>query len=241
MEIREDFCGKLDISLDEIRVCDPLRLFGRRREHASADTGYVAPAIFHVEIPAEYLDSYDIESYQYSQFEKGSDTGEVFGLRSYQDGDNPKQIHWKLSAKMDEVVVKIPSYPIENNILLLLDNLLAQETELSAERKSKLMELFWSLSATLLEQGMPHSVGWFDSVGESFRLEPVRSREELWNTIPDSLSCGFMKSEFSTVYRYLEMLEDRGFSNHFYVTAQAERDIDRLESYGEVKVFREGE
>ena len=60
----------------------------------------------------------------------------------------------------------------------------------------------------------------------------------MWNTMPDALSCGFGRSEYSTVYRYLESLEDRGFSNHFLVTAQEERDIDRLENYGAVKVFR---
>ena len=74
--------------------------------------------------------------------------------------------------------------------------------------------------------------------GGSLTYQDIKDREAMWNTMPDALSCGFGRSEYSTVYRYLESLEDRGFSNHFLVTAQEERDIDRLENYGAVKVFR---
>ena len=238
VQIREKYCGRIDMTVEDVRIYDPLKLFGRHLDVAGTGTGFVAPAISSMEIPAEYLDSYDMESYQYSQYEKGNDTGEVFGIRDYQEGDSPKQIHWKLSAKMDDLVVKIPSYPIENNILLILDNLLSPEAEVSPADRSKLMELFWSLSACLLEKGMTHSVGWYDGKTDIFRLQEIKDREAMWNTMPDALSCGFGRSEYSTVYRYLESLEDRGFSNHFLVTAQEERDIDRLENYGAVKVFR---
>ena len=236
--ITDRYCGQVDVGVWELTVLDPLKIFGRARKVRTTCTGYFTPRIGSVPIPAEYLDSYDMESYQYSQYEKGTDPGEVFGVREYQEGDSPKQIHWKLSAKMDEMMVKIPSYPIENNILLILDNLLAPGTRTDPDRCDGLMELFCSLSAGLLEKDLPHSIGWFDCGEQRFCQQAVRSREELWRCLPKILGCGMEESSVSTVYRYLETLQDQGFSNHFLVTFQEERDIEKLEDCGAVKVFR---
>jgi len=38
---------------------------------------------------------------------KGNDPSEIFELRSYQSGDRPAQIHWKLSAKEQELMSKV--------------------------------------------------------------------------------------------------------------------------------------
>jgi hypothetical protein len=37
---------------------------------------------------------------------KGNDTSEIFEIRNYRSGDRPQQIHWKLSAKEQELMVK---------------------------------------------------------------------------------------------------------------------------------------
>lgn len=171
------------------------------------------------------------------QIEPGSDPGEVFGVREYQEGDSLKQIHWKLTAKLGEVTVKIPSFPIENNILVILDNLLDPQAQVPPAQRSALVELMYSMSAALLEKSIPHSIGWYDSREEMFMRRQVRSEEELWASVPDVLGCGFAVSDVSTVIRYLESPEGVNFTNHFLVSAQGERDTERLERYGAVNVF----
>ncbi len=236
--LTDQFCGKVELSLKELTAGDPLGLFRGKRECPASAFGYFAPVITPAAVEREALDSYDMESYQYSQYEKGSDPGEVFGIREYREGDSLKQIHWKLSAKMDEVMVKIPSFPIENNIILMLDNLLVPDSPSTPEERSRLVERFYSLSAALLEKDIHHTIGWYDVDQQVYMTRRIGNREELQASIPDVLGCGFEESEVSTVYRYLEGLEGQGFSNHFLVTLQEERDADRLENYGAVKVFR---
>ncbi len=261
MTLSDDCCGKIRVRLRRIVVEDPLRLFagsrsvdegpfaahgpegenGIRDEHRnrrSEATGFVAPGIRTMAIPADWLDSYNMESFQYSQVEKGNDPGEVFGVREYREGDSPKQIHWKLSAKLDELTVKIPSLPIENNILVILDNQLEPGTALEPETKSRVAEDFCSLSMSLIEKGIPHSIGWYDTVEKTFRQRMVRNPEELMAAVPEVLGCGFAESEASAVYRYLESGNTAGFTNHFLVTAQGGRDMERLEIRGAVKRFR---
>ena len=263
-DLTDQYCGKVELKLTELMVCDPLQLFTAKRlgwsgqkssntekgapaeadrsfsqEHlSSAAAGYFAPQLNPAQIPEAFLDSYNMESYQYSQYEKGSDPGEVFGVREYQEGDSLKQIHWKLTAKLGEITVKIPSYPIENNILMILDNLLDPEADVPPEQRSALVELLYSLSDALLEKSISHSIGWYDSREQVFIRRQIRSEEELWASVPEVLGCGFEKSEVSTIYRYLESAEGADFTNHFLVTAQAEKDTERLESYGAVNVFR---
>ena len=241
-DLTDLYCGKVELKLSELTVCDPLRLFAAKRlaeaEQESSAAGYFAPQLNPAQIPAAFLDSYNMESYQYSQYEKGSDPGEVFGVREYQEGDSLKQIHWKLTAKLGEITVKIPSFPIENNILVILDNLLDPEADVPPEKRSALVELLYSLSEALLEKTIPHSIGWYDSREQVFIRRQIRSEEELWASVPEVLGCGFEKSEASTIYRYLESAEGVDFTNHFLVTAQAEKDTERLEGYGAVNVFR---
>lgn len=241
LALTDQYCGKVEIRPVQIRVCDPLRIFVQKLESGTEWTGYFAPEFSGAVIPDEFLDSYNMESYQYSQHEKGSDPGEVFGVRDYQEGDSLKQIHWKLSAKLDNVTVKIPSYPIENNILLILDNLLDPQIETGPKERSQLVERFYSLSDALLQKNIPHSIGWYDVSEQMFQIRRITAAEQLQETIPEVLGCGFEDSETSTIFRYLESMEGRGFTNHFLVTSQQGRDADRLETYGAVNIFRETE
>lgn len=42
---------------------------------------------------------------------RGSDLTEPFRLREYAPGDSLRQIHWKLSSKLDRLVIREPGMP----------------------------------------------------------------------------------------------------------------------------------
>ncbi|MEQ1827892.1 MAG: DUF58 domain-containing protein [Pirellula sp.] len=50
-----------------------------------------------------------------------SDEGEFFGLRSYRPGDSPRWIHWRSSARRDELVVKQFQNENSRELVVLLD------------------------------------------------------------------------------------------------------------------------
>lgn len=52
---------------------------------------------------------------------KGSDASEVFDLRTYQPGDDIHTIHWKLSQKTDELLVREPADSPRFDTLVLMD------------------------------------------------------------------------------------------------------------------------
>lgn len=52
------------------------------------------------------------------QNRKGSDASEMFDIRDYVPGDDIRTIHWKLSGKTDELIVRQASAPSHYNIAL---------------------------------------------------------------------------------------------------------------------------
>jgi len=237
-ELEDCRCGAEEMKISGGTITDGIRLFHRKIDIEVKASAVILPTIEKLDIPGELLNSYNMESYVYSQHKKGGDPGEVFGIREYADGDSPKAIHWKLSAKAGEMMVKIPSFPIENNIAVILDNSSPDGETPDPDGRSRLMDMFFSISFTLLEENIGHTIAWYDADNASFEFREIADKESLWRVMPETLRAGFTRGQASTPYRFVEFMEDRIFTNHFLVTAGDDRDIGLLERYGEVKVFR---
>lgn len=60
------------------------------------------------------------ESETYDESHPGNDSSEIFDVREYRPGDSMKNIHWKLSARAGDLLVKENSLPKACAVLLLL-------------------------------------------------------------------------------------------------------------------------
>ena len=85
---------------------------------------------------------------------------EIHDLRAYQPGDSMRDIHWKLSAKTDALIVREPLEPVRGQAILSFDLAGSRET---VDRTLGLLR--W-MSGWLLAQELPHTVCWLDP--ESF-------------------------------------------------------------------------
>ena len=50
----------------------------------------------------------------------GGGFSDDYEIREYRDGDNLRNVHWKLSAKNDDLMVREPSLPIYKNFIIML-------------------------------------------------------------------------------------------------------------------------
>lgn len=82
----------------------------------------------------------------------GYDPGEVFGIREFRDGDRLQNVHWKLSAKADELIVKENSLPKACPLVCFF----APERR---NREKTLMRIA-SISYSLMDAGCPHFAVW---------------------------------------------------------------------------------
>ena len=121
--------------------------------------GMIAPNIFPMETQIAYGESTNMDSDEYSMKKAGYDPSETFAIREYQPGDRIRQIHWKLTEKFDNLMVRDYGLPIQNTILLLLETGYAQDKP-DPDCMDALAEALLSVSQELASQQVVHSIGW---------------------------------------------------------------------------------
>ncbi len=97
---------------------------------------------------------------QYDPHVSGDDPSEVLKLREYQKGDRLNRIHWKLSAKNDDLIVAEMSMPVGCNVVIFLDG---QPSAMGKKESRAYWEIVHSVSQELLAQECAHYLVWRDS------------------------------------------------------------------------------
>ena len=185
-DFRPRRCGKLALTLSELRVFDLFGLVGAKKTVALSAPSLVLPDIWPVELSVSERQSSDMDSDEYSMYHPGDDSSETFALREYLSGDRIKSIHWKLSEKTDHLMVRQLGLPVNNSILLVLDN--TADTAPSPEEREALGEAAVSVSAALCEAGLPHQAAWLDRETMEPRLCAIGDTEELTQALSGLLS-----------------------------------------------------
>lgn len=237
LELEASYCGFVEVVVDKIIVYDFLNLFKKTIDTRNVHGVLISPNFKNIEIDAERFDSYDLESYEFSYLKKGDDPSEIFGLKEYEPGDNMKSIHWKLSGKLDELIIKEAGFPIDNKTMLLLNNSMVNEDLLSPEKRSNLIEMYVSIAKVLLDEGLKHTMGWYDYNHNHFMSVSIDEINDVWNSIPDILKSGYRPDDISMPLHFIEEIDDVHYANYIYVTEHDRRDVERLEELGEVSIF----
>ena len=107
--------------------------------------------------------------------------GEDYDLREYRPGDPLRSVHWKLSSKWDQLIVKERAEAVTPLPLLTLDRF-GSPGELDA-----LLDRAAGMSRALLDAQQPHALLWLDGAGEP-QLHPVADEGEFHRMLTALLS-----------------------------------------------------
>lgn len=158
--ISSEYCGMLRCSIAELRIYDALGLFSFRKKAESSYLVSVLPSVY----PLMAINSavlQDIQDNITSRTMKGNDPSEIMDVREYRDGDRLAKIHWKLSDKYDQLMVKDFGDSISNDVLLLFDL-----NGNSSEEISGLLDAVYSISNFLIKNQITYEIEWYDSLHE---------------------------------------------------------------------------
>ncbi len=151
-------CGTVAVSLIQAGCYDPLGFGETRIENASFSSSYtVYPKLLDIQVGTDFTSRSNAFGTDYDRRRKGQDQTEVFDLRAFRDGDSIKQVHWKLSASFDDLLVRESSRPADFDVALVA-GVVAGDPE-DPDRVEKLnatLALFASISWALLRQGIAH-------------------------------------------------------------------------------------
>ncbi len=151
-------CGNLQIRVKRCRIMDYLHLFSCNVRKKEETTCVVLPSMQADEFSFQNIQQTEQESITYDPNRPGDDNTELFGVREFQDGDNPKRIHWKRSSRSETWFVKEYSRPLERQSCILLDRL--SSGNITPEQIDAQMECAYALGCILLRQQVSFVIAW---------------------------------------------------------------------------------
>lgn len=162
LPFRISCCGKFTVEVTSVRLYAPLSLFSCKiscRENVSV---LILPECdrFHA-LPAMPLPVPTEQGERFSDTKAGDDPSEIFALKPYQQGDACSRIHWKLTAKIDELMIKHFSLPLQEDIVLLPDYRLGGNTRRDAMLLHDVLSVCYSFSLQLHHSGYSHDALWY--------------------------------------------------------------------------------
>ena len=227
------YAGNLVISLKGIRIYDYLKLFSLKRKLKGEIMTAVLPLYY--ELPENASSNHHtrlVESDNYSPYKSGDDSSEVFSIREYREGDRPQRIHWKLSRKQDQLMIKEFSEPMNCSVLLQVD-LCIPHGENVLYFINALLECTLSLSYTFLSKGQLHYIVWYDLRHGCCQRVRIAKEKDLFEAVDGLLQALPYTASTDAITAYLAQYPREQYSDLFYVTGQA--NVTRLELLSLVK------
>lgn len=154
-ECRVTICepGNYVFLLDRIRIYDVTGLFYITKREKAKEHALVLPEPTAIPVSiGERVRNFFGDADTFDDLRPGYDPSETFDVREFRDGDRLQSVHWKLSAKSDELVVKESSLPKACPVVFFL-------TPCRANWRKQLV-MITSLSYSLMDASCPHFVVW---------------------------------------------------------------------------------
>lgn len=166
--------GQMYITLENLSTRDLFGLVQFPSAHRLRRVVLVEPDHIPTEVNVSEVRETEADSEHFSVLEPGRDVSETFDVRPYVPGDEVRAIHWKLSAKSDDLVIRRFVKPIHYSVVLLVE---LAETEPSALESCVCYAA--NFSRGLLDTGVMHTFAWLDGGSEEYCSYNVSSYEEL--------------------------------------------------------------
>lgn len=153
--------GGYEYRMRRVRVYDWTGLLFLGRRVTGRQVTHLLPAVHEVPLKiSASVRGFFGEAEVYDDVRGGHDASETFRIREYIPGDRLQNIHWKLTAKTGELMVREHSQPKGCPIVLLLG---AQDGRERDEQFDRFLQIAASLSFALMDAECPHIVSWYDS------------------------------------------------------------------------------
>lgn len=231
VDFRPTHCGTVNIHMDRVELFDLLWLFKSETVYRSSRKLVVLPEIIYADKENKSRESEAQQESTYTLY--STDNSEIIDLRPFVAGDPLNKIHWKLSGKTDELIVREYGAPIEVKDVILVD--LSCGTDLSARNLlDQVYQAAYSVGNLYVENNKKSAfMAWNE---QSFGLE-VMEFEDLTSLkdamvklmeIPCSLDAGtkaevaFRESESYLSYKVI-VVASQDYMGNEYRIVQADR------------------
>ena len=166
--LETDHCGAIECQVERLWVCDCLGLFSLPVRKPRLFTLLVAPIMEEpgpLEVP-EGVGAPVAEQKNRTVF------GEVYELRDYRPGDSMRMIHWKMSAKKDDLMTREPPDDTRPLPVLTFDHFGPLDFV------DRTLDRLEGYSMALLAMERPHEVRWIHPETGALRCRAVAGERD---------------------------------------------------------------
>lgn len=160
-----------------------LPLFGRRHSSLKEEMLVLPEAVaVPVRVSRESRE-YAGESDTYSTRRGGDDPAEIFRIRRYQAGDRLRSIHWKLSAREEELMVRELSLPLGCPVLFFLDMQKRGKRTRPLKNWDEFLTVLFSVVCSIQREGCRLYVIWYDQVMQDIVRLRIETEEDVYRLL----------------------------------------------------------
>ena len=234
-EICSEHCGYLQVYPETVWLMDwigflPVRCKNIEKKVTDTNGTAVLPDTFRPHIYLHMAQNVQEDAESWSQTKKGNDLSEVFALREYIPGDEIKQIHWKLSSKRGQLIVREASLPVEKSLLIFWNKNTEKATP---EEMDAMAECAASVSQEILNQGYSFTLGWTEGKRQIF--ETIENEDMILQTIPRMIKYGFEPVKQEEEWNSAILETGASFGKIIYLGKNIGADVESFQ--GVEKVF----
>ena len=227
--------GRYELVVTSAEVTDPLGIWVREGKCSGA--GYITclPDMFEMQLMSAGSSAMP-ESDRQSIKSKGSVAGDTIGIREYIAGDPVRNIHWKLSEKMDKILVRELGASVTDRLLVIMDT--TADIAQDPAALNAVASVFTSLIHALTLSDMIFSISWTDPVTGEAVIRRIESQEEAASAADEYLAVpAFVPSAFRRISR--DIIESR-FAHVIIVGSKIPEDIENITNGCQVTVLMYG-
>lgn len=153
LPISSRYCGRIDLIVEKCRVYDWFDVAYRvvKVHKEGCYYSYPKEKFQPLEKIKDGISEGEEVTYKHVV---GNDVSEILQIREYRQGDSIKNIHWKLSAKSDKLLIKELDCPNDNSILVLFDYAKKEERDTN----NNILTAVCNISNQLMKERKGHTV-----------------------------------------------------------------------------------
>lgn len=215
-KIKSKYCGKLIIEIQSLKIYDYLTFSSVKKKVNKSKEIIVLPQIYDLNFSSNVINTNSLDGEIFSKDKAGDDPSEVFNVREYVEGDKIQRIHWKLSSKVDNVMIKEYSQPIVHNSIIIVEFC---ESKNNINTIQGIIETAISLSHMLLSYNYIHYICWYDKNKDFFNKIIINSEEDMLGVACELLSLRPYTDDILSLKHYNIEKGSEEYSRKFYVTS----------------------
>lgn len=207
--------GFTNVNIEKAYVYNVLGLFKKKIKIKNRNYNIVVvpePIKIKFEAPNQKYIEVD-ESDIFSNDRPGFDPSEIFNLREFRDGDGLNTVHWKLSSKSEELIVREFSLPVETNIYVFINLLKNIEID-------KQLEYIISVVYELCYEDLCFFIIWFNNETGRFERRLIKEIEEIYDVFVEMMKYPLFENNtiYSESYEKLQTNKNKTFITYGNIT-----------------------